>query len=359
VAVTLDGMWKLEAVCYFSFILWLADDGLSREIDCSDFCGAESCPCLCYDSTHFSEVRCYEKNITKTTSFPYNSRFKSFNFKGNFLTEIKTEAFYENGYSQANRMYLSDNRIYKLEPEAFKGLYNLEELHLKNNLVHHLHKDTFKGLKKLHTLNFNNNKLQTLDLRVLAPFLSTLKKLYLRGNHLRQVRNEHVFAQMKQLRTLDLSDNRILQLDGNPLAGLPRLQTVFVANNRFSCGITDLCLLDPLLRKEWRVVGLDRGITFDEPKCTDRHRKQHPIQSQHKKQVLDRGVRCEPPRTPPLLDFAVETTAVERRQVEEVTGIPVSQMDYVNQEYKGSSSTRHFSSRSLAALTILSFVFNL
>ena len=135
---------------------------------------------------------------------------------------------------------------------------------------------------------------------MLAPFLATLEKLHLRGNRLMQVHNDGVFAQMKQLRALDLSDNRILQLDGNPLAGLPRLRTVFVANNRFSCGITDLCLLDPLLRKEWRVVGLDRGITFDEPKCTSRHREQRPIRLQHKRRVLDRGVRCEPPRTPPM-----------------------------------------------------------
>jgi len=247
-------------------------------------------------------------------------------------------------------MYLSENKIYKLEPNSFRGLFDLEELHLKNNLVHHLHGHTFNGLKRLHTLNFNNNKLQTLDLRVLGPLLATLKKLYMKGNNIKQVSHEYLFAEMKQLKTIDLSDNKILQLDGNPLAGLPHLQTIFISSNHFSCGITDLCLLDPVLRKEWKVVGLERGITFDEPKCTDRHRKQHPILSQHRRQIVERGVRCEPPEIPQHRWVAKETTVAA--VVEEETGRPSSQLNSENAKI-GSSSTRHFSSRCLAGLTIL------
>lgn len=101
--------------------------------------------------------------------------------------------------------------------------------------------------------------------RAFRPFAATLSLLDLNNNRLRSL-HKHLFAGMRSLHTLDISNNLLLRLNGAALARAP-VAYMLVAGNRWSCLATDLCRFRPLYNRQ-RNASL-MFIDKDEPECTD------------------------------------------------------------------------------------------
>lgn len=54
---------------------------------------------------------------------------------------------------------------------------------------------------------------------------------------------------MKHLRTLDLSKNSLKRLDAAGLATIPTLEYIFLSDNPWLCGKSEICALKPILER--------------------------------------------------------------------------------------------------------------
>ncbi|XP_059477739.1 toll-like receptor 6 [Neocloeon triangulifer] len=150
---------------------------------------------------------------------------------------------------------ISYNRITTLNPDFFKDLYTLQILNLEHNLIETLPADTFSPLSNLHTLvlsfnklanvdpfSFNglyalsllsldNNLFQTLHIDSLRNCTS-LQDLNLNGNLLTNV--PPALHDMRLLRTVDLGENSIEQLESPAFKGMDNLYGLRLIGNQIS-----------------------------------------------------------------------------------------------------------------------------
>jgi Leucine-rich repeat (LRR) protein len=94
---------------------------------------------------------------------------------------------------------LSENRLEKLEPNAFATLLELERLELQGNRLVSLHPHTFNSLRHLSELNLAHNE-----------FDSML--------------DESLFRNLKELKYLNLINGKMRQIDVNIFRGLNKIQ---------------------------------------------------------------------------------------------------------------------------------------
>lgn len=87
-------------------------------------------------------------------------------------------------------------------------------------------------MDKLEHLDLSFNKIRNLQSKDLA-FAPNLKSLNLAGNSLSSL-SDQVFSHLSSLLVLDLSDNIIVTLQDNIFEGTPLLQKLFIQNNSFS-----------------------------------------------------------------------------------------------------------------------------
>jgi Leucine-rich repeat (LRR) protein len=96
------------------------------------------------------------------------------------------------------------NRLY-LE-EKYKNIDELENIDLSYQKINRIEYDTFYGLKNIKTLNLSNNEIDTLD-----PIL--FKDLFL-------------------LENIDLSNNKLNKIIPGILHGLPYIKNINLKNNK-------------------------------------------------------------------------------------------------------------------------------
>ncbi|CAB3375491.1 Hypothetical predicted protein [Cloeon dipterum] len=182
---------------------------------------------------------------------------------------------------------ISHNRITTLNPDFFKDLYTLQILNLENNLLETLPADTFSPLRNLHTLVLSFNKLANLDpysfngLYALSLLsldnnqfqtlhadslrnCTALQDLNLNGNLLIHI--PPALQDMRLLRTVDLGENAIEQLDKPAFKGMDNLYGLRLIGNQISSltrrSFTDLPALQILNLARNKISKIEPG-TFD------------------------------------------------------------------------------------------------
>ncbi|KAE9551869.1 hypothetical protein FO519_004918 [Halicephalobus sp. NKZ332] len=157
-------------------------------------------------------------------------------------------------FTQFTKLDLSYNQISKIDEQAFRSITKLEEINLSYNNIAHIPVRTFdnqenslkklnleendlhslptglKSLSVLEVLNLNSNKLTDLQNDAMYKFKRNLTELLVAFNRLTEIPYD-VLEGMDQLKHLDLSKNRIKDLDDIAFGSLPNLVRLNLAGN--------------------------------------------------------------------------------------------------------------------------------
>lgn len=148
---------------------------------------------------------------------------------------------------------LGHNQLTRLSPEPFQDLYSLQILNVEYNQIETIEPNTFSAMNNLHTLILSHNKLTAIDSSALSGLFvlsllsldnneivhinpdsfkncSSLKDLNLNGNALKSI--PWAVQNLTLLKTVDLGENVIDQLESPRLIGLPNLYGLRVTGNR-------------------------------------------------------------------------------------------------------------------------------
>ena len=110
-----------------------------------------------------------------------------------------------NNFVHLHILYLDQNLIQEIAPEAFKGAYRLRLLDLNHNELEKIPANSFEGLGNLRTLDLSSNMLHTIDPEAFKG-LEELTHLDLSHNKLENI-DLAVFDHLPKLRGINLSDN--------------------------------------------------------------------------------------------------------------------------------------------------------
>jgi Leucine-rich repeat (LRR) protein len=154
------------------------------------------------------------------------------NLRGNELLTLTASVF--DGASNLQAIDLSHNQIKNLQPETFSNLRSLRELNLSFN---ELHNNTFDRngvdwvdtMENLRTLDLSNNKLFYYDVMSYEAFsgLVNLETLNLQSNEI--TIDYGAFASNRNLKTLDFSYNRMTYFDLNFLLSVTSLENLYLS----------------------------------------------------------------------------------------------------------------------------------
>lgn len=123
------------------------------------------------------------------------------------------------------------NNIIEVNENAFSGLNYLEKLVLSSNEIRRLKINVFKHVPALTELDLKKNRIE--DIGSALQNLTQLEILELSFNKIKQL-NVDTFLNIKYLEILDLSNNRIEFIDIDVFATNLHLKAVNLANNKLS-----------------------------------------------------------------------------------------------------------------------------
>lgn len=171
-------------------------------------------------------------------------------------------------YPSLKTLSVACNQLEEIQPNTFFNSRLLESLNLANNSLHIGYKQTSHALKTLfhlRVLDLSENGLEEELAAALLQNLTSLEYLNLSGNLLRRL-DETSFADLHQLRELDLQRNIIFEIEG-AFDGARKLQRLNLAFNFLPClydfHMTQLLALNASYNFiEWFISTPDLNDTF-------------------------------------------------------------------------------------------------
>ncbi|XP_035222126.1 toll-like receptor Tollo isoform X2 [Stegodyphus dumicola] len=161
-------------------------------------------------------------------------------------------------------LQLHHNELVSIADNAFSSLYNLQSLILSQNNLTYIDALTFNGLQMLEIISLDFNSIQAIHSEALKN-CTNLQELTLNVNKLIEVPKTIKFLQ--QLRSLDISNNRISVISNASYQGLAHLYGLKLAGNligNLSKGVfQDLPSIRILNLANNNVQAIEQG-TFDE-----------------------------------------------------------------------------------------------
>lgn len=142
-------------------------------------------------------------------SFHENSKLEKIDLMGNRLTKISKKML-SGDFEDLQEINLSFNLLASIESGAFDKLSYLESIDLSSNCLRHLHSDIFKKNAELREVDLSDNDIGKIE-SDLFNSKTDLKLLDLSKNKLDSIPK----LLMKNIKHLDLSFNRITELDLN------------------------------------------------------------------------------------------------------------------------------------------------
>ncbi len=140
-----------------------------------------------------------------------------------------------------NSCYNSDQQFLNLEnkdfdeidKDAFKDITKLKTIILKRNRLTHFNFKVVKNLKELETLDLSNNQIDSLSINTskdLVFFVTesySLKKLYLNNNLINSIEKKNFYLNgMKDLNTIEIYNNNVREFDSALLKDLKQLKVL-------------------------------------------------------------------------------------------------------------------------------------
>jgi Leucine-rich repeat (LRR) protein len=204
---------------------------------------------------------CKIKFIEKAT-FNFMLQLTRLSLVRNEITSIENNSFlYPPFESNILEMYLSENKLKKIERGTFAGLTRLQKLYLDENQLEQIEENSFSYLNALKELNlqsnmikmvrnemfFDNSNLEILHLYKNSiedietiPFntLYSLKRMYLFSNKIKSI-NFGNFIHQQNLEELRLEKNEIYTFKSNTFIGLKNLLFLDLSANKIKQLVND------------------------------------------------------------------------------------------------------------------------
>ncbi|XP_026475326.1 protein artichoke-like [Ctenocephalides felis] len=160
----------------------------------------------------------------------FTNRLKLLNLANVQLENIEVNAL--SGLKQLQYLYLNDNIMQKLSPGIFAGLDNLQYLNLSQNQISEsLDKRNFTGIESnLKTLDLSYNRINFIRKNCFAAF-SQLAVLNISHNHLSTLPS---FSENMLLDTIILSYNNISKIEDDTFPKKYSITTIDLSNNNLS-----------------------------------------------------------------------------------------------------------------------------
>ena len=152
---------------------------------------------------------------------------------GNRIPSLQSEVFKRAGLVNLQRVFLRNAGIHKIHGDTFLDLGILIEVDLSDNYLRTLEPDTFNGNERLRILILSGNPLGTLRSHQF-PVLQHLRNLELQRCSLTQI-HAQALVHLSGLESLKLDDNQLKYLETPVISGLPRLMTLTLEGNKWSC----------------------------------------------------------------------------------------------------------------------------
>lgn len=149
-------------------------------------------------------------------------RLSEIHLRFNFISKIGTL-----NTTNLLKLDLEGNRLINLGSKNFSELINLTFLNLRNNSIEFIDKETFTNNKKITNLMLGHNRLGFIHLNI--PSLEVLdlrlNQFYVFGDKLKL---------LTSLKSIDLSQNKIMKVDNNTFKNLHSLRELNLSNNKFN-----------------------------------------------------------------------------------------------------------------------------
>ena len=195
------------------------------------------------------------------------SELQNLYLSNNALTWLPVDVF--DGLSNLDRLYLYQNDLTSLPEDIFDGLSSLTGLRLYENALTSLEPGTFDGLSSLQTLDLQYNDLGSLPAGIFGG-LSSLIWLGLEHNQLSAL-PDGIFDGLP-LTKLYLDDNQLTSLSPDTFRQLSKLRTLHLENNDLGSLhpdiFEDLAELSTLFLDNIGLTSLPEDIFDNNPKLS-------------------------------------------------------------------------------------------
>ncbi|CAH3971079.1 unnamed protein product [Pieris brassicae] len=199
-------------LCLIALHLGYSFNGDSFELECPD-----ECDCHYFRINWVTD--CSESNLTEV---PYDELSLSvyiLDLNGNNITSLKSFP----SDIKMRRLQIADNRLTRVERQAFKGLEYLIDVDLSGNNISYVDPETFLDSRGLLNVELQDNPLGVIE----GPFLisGTLQYLDISNCNISSI-NPVFFTNITSITTLDLSNNPLVSLDAAVFDNLTSLETL-------------------------------------------------------------------------------------------------------------------------------------
>ncbi|XP_047520441.1 leucine-rich repeat-containing protein 15-like [Pieris napi] len=199
-------------LCLIALHLGYSFNGDSFELECPD-----ECDCHYFRINWVTD--CSESNLTEV---PYDELSLSvyiLDLNGNNITSLKSFP----SDIKMRRLQIADNRLTRVERQAFKGLEYLIDVDLSGNNITYVDPETFLDSRGLLNVELQDNPLGVIE----GPFLisGTLQYLDISNCKISSI-NPVFFNNITSITTLDLSNNPLVSLDAAVFDNLTSLDTL-------------------------------------------------------------------------------------------------------------------------------------
>lgn len=193
---------------------------------------AESCPsfCDCENWYELKYARCVGRRIYSIHT-GVSSDIQALDLSDNSISSLANYELADEGLTNLKYLNLSKNSISDIALESFSRLGQLSVLDLSRNRLYNILPDTFFETKNLRVLKISNNNFNVHVPKLRCPWLTELDVHSCQISHI----PVDTFDGLTHLRSLDLTNNLMIQLDNVVLIPLPFLWKVSLEGNPWSC----------------------------------------------------------------------------------------------------------------------------
>lgn len=152
---------------------------------------------------------------------------KELNLRNNRLEVIYPEIFQD--VPNLLKLDISRNKIAEIPPATMNKTRQLQYMDVSHNLLVQLPPNLF-GMKHLKTLDLTHNRLKNLQVETLSS-LDSLRELKLASNFIQEL-NQGAFNGLQHLRALHLDSNELEVVEANAIRALPALKSLRMSRNK-------------------------------------------------------------------------------------------------------------------------------